>query len=39
MYLIIIHSSNFDDFLSINTMFDKETNQVDVASLYVIASL
>ena len=27
MYFVIIYSSNFDDFLSVNRMFDKETNQ------------
>ena len=39
MYFIIIHSSNFDDFLSVNRIFDKETKQVDVVLLYVILSL
>ena len=27
MYFIIIHSGNFDDFLFVNKMFDKEIKQ------------
>ena len=39
MYYIIFHSSNFYDLLSVNIMFDKETKQGDVVSLYLIVSL
>ena len=39
MYFIIIYSSNFDNFLSVNIMFDKETKQGGVVSLYVIVIL
>ena len=36
MYFIIIHSTNFDDFLSVKRVFDKDKKQVDVVSLYNI---
>ena len=39
MYFIIIHSSNFDDFLYVNIMFDKDTKQGMMYNLYVITSL
>ena len=39
MYFIIIHSSNFDCFLSVNRVFDKEKKQGDVVSLYGIVNL
>ena len=39
MYFIIIHSSNFDDLLSVNRIFDKKTKQGDVVSSYDIVNL
>ena len=36
---IFIHFSRFDNFLSVKIMFDKETQQGDVALSYVIVSL
>ena len=39
MYFIIIHYSNFNDFLSVNRIFDKEAKQIDVALSYVIVIL
>ena len=39
MYFIIIRYNNFGDFLSVNRIFDKETKQGDVVSLYVIVRL
>ena len=39
MYFIIIHFTNFDDFLSVNRIFDKDKKQGDVVSLYNIEIL
>ena len=35
----MIHSSNFDNFLSVNRIFDKDTKQGDVVLKYVIVIL
>ena len=39
MYFIIFHSSNFDDFFSVDIIFDKGTKQAYAVSLYSIVSL
>ena len=39
MYLIIIHSNNFDHFLSINRIYYKDTKVRYVVSSHVIVSL
>ena len=39
MYFIIIHSIHFDDFLSVNRIFDKEEKEGYDVLLYVIVRL
>ena len=39
MYFIIICSSNFDDLLSVKRIFDKDTKQGYVVTLYFIVGL